>query len=188
MKYELYRLLRAVLITLVLIVGSAYAQSIPVTADPVEHPTLKVTVAFSNLNVVNRNLPGVNLSADFKLADAGRWRLGAVIDGAYQRDTQGFGVTSFTDRFQFLGGAQVSYAPNNRINFFGRGLFGVTRFDSRGVKAPVDFNRGTVGFGGGLDVNLGEYFFVRPIQADFQFIDTRPARYTRFGAGGGFRF
>lgn len=166
---------------------SAIAQTVPVTAEG-EHDKIKITATFSNLNVVNRNLPGGNLSVDFKAAGFGKWRLGLVADGAYQRDTQGFGVTFFTDRIQVLGGPQLSYAPNDRLSFFTRGLFGITRFDSRGQCAPADFLRGTVGFGGGVDVNVSEYFFVRPVQADFQFIDTRGARYTRFGAGGGIRF
>ena len=120
---------------------SASAQSVSVTAD--EYDRVKITVAFQNLNVANQNLPGGNLSVDYRLGRFGSWRLGAVADGAYQYDTN-----KNLDRFQFLGGPQLSYSVGERLSVFGRGLFGATRFDvKRGPAA--DFTRATVGFGGG---------------------------------------
>lgn len=144
--------------------------------------TVKVTAAFQNLNVANQNLPGGNASADFKLGGYGNWRLGAVADVAYHRDTD-----RLLDRYQLLGGPQIAYTfGEDRMSVFGRGMFGVTRFDQKNSNLQ-DFARATVSIGGGVDVNFGK-FFVRPLQFDFQYIDQRPVRYTRLGAGGGLKF
>ena len=157
----------------------AFAQSVAVSAD--EYDKIKIAALYQNLNVASQNLPGVNLSVDYKITGFGRWCLGAVVDGAFQHDTN-----KVVDRYQILGGPQVSYLVGDRISVFGRGLFGATRFDQQSVRLK-DFSRVTVGVGGGLDIHFG-HFFVRPAQFDFQFIDERPVRYTRFGAGGGYRF
>lgn len=162
------------LLLLPLFAGSVRAQ---------EYDKVKITAAFSNLNVQNQNLPGANLSVDYKLARYDKWRLGAVVDGAFQHDTN-----RILDRYQLLGGPQLSYSVgDDRFSFFGRGLFGVTRFDVR-RGCQRDFTRPTVGVGGGVDVHLGEHFFIRPAQFDFQWIDDRGARYTRFAVGAGVRF
>jgi hypothetical protein len=151
------------------------------TANAQEYDRVKITAAFQNLNVANQNLPGGNLSVDYKLGGYGKWRLGAVADGAYQYDTN-----KNLDRYQFLGGPQVSYTlGDDKLSVFGRGLFGATRFDNR--RTGLDFTRVTVSFGGGMDVHFG-HFFVRPVQFDLQYIDERPVRYTRLAAGGGFKF
>lgn len=176
------RNLLVILTTFLILTASVFAQ---------DHDSVKFTVAFQNLNVANQNLPGGDLSLDFKLANFGKWRLGVVGDFAYHRDTglNPLGIPSVArlDRFQFLGGPQISYtAGEDRLSIFGRGLFGVTRFDNRMV-ALQDFARMTVSVGGGLDVHFGRVF-IRPLQFDFQWIDERPVRYTRLGAGGGFRF
>lgn len=144
---------------------------------------VKITAAFQNLNVAFQNLPGGNLSVDYKLANFGKWRVGAVLDGAYQHDTN-----KVLDRYQLLGGPQISYTiGEDRMSVFGRGLFGATRFDQRN-SAKRDFARVTVSIGGGVDIHFGSGFFARPLQVDFQWIDERPVRYTRLGAGGGYRF
>src|SRR5262245_21330576 len=88
---------------------------------------VKVAVSFQNLNVANQNLPGADLSVDFRITTFCKWRLGGVLDGAYQYDTN-----RALDRFQFLGGPQLSYSiGEDRVSVFTRGLFGATRFDQR---------------------------------------------------------
>lgn len=172
------RLLIAILIACVLTLA-ATAQIKKIEED---HDAIKVTLAFQNLNVANTNLPGVNASGDYRIAKFGEWRLGAVADFAYQRDSN-----RVVDRYQFLGGPQLSYnLAKGRLNLFGRGLFGATRFEA--VGQGFHFNRMTVGAGGGLDINVGEYFYIRPAQFDFQFINQRPVRYTRFAFGAGFKY
>jgi len=157
----------------------AIAFSAPVFAQE----TVKITIAFQNLNVANQNLPGGDLSVDYRLANFGKWRLGAVGDVAYQRDTD-----RILDRYQLLGGPQISYAiGEGRLTIFGQGLFGVTRFDQR-VGVTPDFTRMTVGVGGGFDVRFNNGFFVRPLRVTAQYIDGRGARYTTAQAGGGFEF
>ncbi|MGH9846376.1 MAG: hypothetical protein ACREEM_47360 [Blastocatellia bacterium] len=142
--------------------------------------TVRVTATFQNLNVAFQNLPGGNLSVDFKLAEIGKWRLGAVGDFSFHDDTN-----DLLNRIQLLGGASVARSlGEDRVSVFGRALFGNTRFDSTAMR---NFDRVTVGVGGGLDVNFGR-FFIRPVNVDFQWIDERPVRYTRLGAGAGFRF
>ncbi len=154
-----------------------------VQASAQEYDKVKITAAYTNLNVANQNLPGANLSVDYKLGRYGKWRLGAVVDGAYQRDTN-----RALDRYQFLGGPQLSYTVgDDRFSFFGRGMFGATRFDVRQGCAP-DFARLTVGVGGGIDVNISEHLGIRALQGDIQYIDERGFRYTRVGAGVFYRF
>lgn len=173
------------LLALPLLAVQASAQNnVYVTADKYEADKLKITATFTNLNVAFQNLPGANLSLDYKLGRYGKWRLGGVVDGGYYYDTN-----RRLDRFQFLGGPQLSYSVgsvgDDRLSIFGRGLFGATRFDVK--TSGQDFARVTVSAGGGVDVHFGR-FFIRPAQFDFQWIDERPVRYTRFSAGGGFRF
>lgn len=176
------RILRiAILLILTVAVISATAQHTVIVAAQ-DHDLVKITLAYQNLNVANQNLPGGNLSVDFKLGGYGKWRLGAVADGAYHYDTN-----RALDRYQFLGGPQLSYALGERVSIFGRGLFGVTRFDQRS-SCQRDFARATVSIGGGIDVNISDHFYLRPLQGDVQYIDERAARYTRLGAGAGFRF
>lgn len=142
--------------------------------------TLKVSGGFQNLNVANQNLPGGNLSVDYKLIGIGKWSFGAVGDAAFFNDTN-----DLLNRVQLLAGASVGRSfGENRVAPFGRVLFGNTHFDS--ANCP-NFDRVTISVGGGLDVNLGR-FFVRPVSFDFQWIDERPVRYTRLGAGFGVRF
>lgn len=137
---------------------------------------------FQNLNVVNQNLPGVGASVEYKIGSygEGKWSLGVVADGAYHYDTN-----DILDRFQFLGGAKVAYG--RKLQVFGRALYGVTRFDQQNPNLR-DFARGTVSIGGGVDVNIGDHFVVRPFQFDLQYIDERPVRYTRALTGIGYRF
>src|SRR5262245_29510921 len=104
-----------------------------------EYDKAKITATFQNLNVANQNLPGANLSVDYKIMRHDKWRLGAVVDGAFFHDTN-----RTLDRYQLLGGPQLSYDVGDRFSFFGRGLFGVTRFDVR-RGCQRDFTRGTVG-------------------------------------------
>lgn len=161
---------------LILILVFVLSLSIPVLAQ--EYDKVKVAVLFSNLNVANQNLPGVNASVDYKLVRYDKWRLGAVIDGAFQHDTN-----RVLDRYQLLGGPQLSYSVGDgRFSFFGRGLFGVTRFDVR-RGCWRDFTRATVGVGGGVDVRVSEHLSIRALQADALYVDERGARYLRAAFG-----
>jgi hypothetical protein len=137
---------------------------------------------FQNLNVANQNLPGIGASVEYRIGSygEGRWSLGVVADGAYHYDTN-----NVLDRFQFLGGAKGAYG--RKLQVFARALYGVTRFDQQNPNLR-DFARGTVSVGGGVDVNLGDHFVVRPFQFDLQWIDERPVRYTRALTGIGYRF
>jgi len=143
--------------------------------------TIKIHVGFQNLNVANLNLPGWSGSVDYKLVELERWRIGAVFDVAGQYDSN-----NVLDRYQYLAGTTVARSlGKNSLSLFGRALFGATRFESR---AGPGFTRGTVSVGGGLDINLGKHFFLRPGSFDFQWIDRRPVTYARLLFGGGARF
>lgn len=136
--------------------------------------------AFQNLNVANQNLPGANASAEYTIGKYSKFHVSAVADGSFSYDTN-----EALDRYQFLGGSKLSYKVGERVSVFGRGLFGVTRFDQQNPKLK-DFTRGTVSVGGGIDVHYGKFVF-RPGFVDLQWIDERPVRYTRAGVGFGIK-
>lgn len=169
--------MKRILFLLVVILTVAF------TASAQEYDGVKLTVGVRNLNVANMNLPGIHASGDIKIASFGRWRLGGLIDGSYQRD-----ITRTLDRYQLMAGPQLSYlvGEEERLILFVRTTGGITRFNQVN-KQFADFNRGTIGIGGGVDVHMGDHWFVRA-GGDLQYIDRRPVRYTGLFVDVGYRF
>jgi hypothetical protein len=78
------------------------------------------------------------------------------------------------DYFRFLFGPHFTYTAKSRVSLFAHILLGLTRdrecppTSSCFLRSEeVGRNAFTAGFGGGLDVKVFRFFWLRPIQADY---------------------
>ena len=137
---------------------------------------MKVYAGYSTLKPEYNDdyIHGVELEATPKILSYERVRLEATASLAGHFTTGG-------NNLQFMAGPQLSInLAHGRITPFVRALFGTTYV--------YDTHIYTQSVGGGVDVNLGNYF-VRPFQFDRQWLKgLYPITANRFGSGAGVRF
>lgn len=90
-----------------------------------------------------------------------------------EADFAGFGLNVpiepvFANHYMLLFGPHFAYHGNPRISPFGHVLLGVTRGIANGPTfADIGRSAFTLGVGGGVDVKVWRFLWVRPIQADY---------------------
>ena len=158
--------MRILLLTLFLLITS-----VAVSAQD----TVKVVVALANSEITVEDIQGIQAELDAKIYKGVKFRIGGVFH--YVRPQ--FDAKCEVDTYSF--GPSVSYSVfSGKVEFFGRGLFGVTT-NYEGL------NRFTRAYGVGVDVNLG-HIVLRPFVIDRVRIEGAPVNFERYGAGVGVRF
>lgn len=162
---------RKFIFTIAFLVGLCAHVSAQDTPDKI-----KLSVSFANSDYSLNDIQGVQGEIDARILRANRFRIGGVIH--YVRPCFNCVSPQF-DTYSL--GPQLSYDVfGSRVSLFGRALFGLTTNYNGG-------NAFTRTYGGGCDVNLGN-FFVRPIVLDVIRTEGLPVTVNRFGAGAGLRF
>lgn len=162
-----------VFLALCAIAGMASAQ---------DESKLKVYAGFSNTHsdLYGQHVQGVDASLQYKVYGYEKVKLELVGDFA----THKLAGNPSDWTFSYLGGPQVSASLlEGRVNPFARVMFGFYNNDT-GIKGSLFMTS----IGGGVDINVGKHYFIRPIQYDRQSIETLPLAVHRIGFGGGVRF
>ncbi|HEY3025346.1 MAG TPA: hypothetical protein VGJ55_04245 [Pyrinomonadaceae bacterium] len=132
------------------------------------------------------NLNGVNASYTHYL----NGRVGLTGDfNAHFRERNGVDLS----KYSFLGGITVlpfkGATTEDRATVFTHALFGVSRFKADFGADRFTDNSFTMRLGGGLDVNVNNNFFIRPVRVDYAPIFGDSTRHNfQVGFGAGFRF
>jgi len=98
--------------------------------------------------------------------------------------------TNFNNRdnvksYSYHAGGQLTYSPNDRVDIFGKVLFGAYRVDCNQEYQCQHFSHL---ISSGVDFHIGEYFFIRPIEVGRVYVNDFPVPNTRISAGIGLRF
>ena len=153
-------------------IGSKPKSDVKVFSSQDDESRVKVFVGVLNSNVARQDFQGANLAGEYNFVKLGNVNIGGVLDVGY------FPMQNGPDSTWYAAGPKISYEAG-RVEVFGRSLFGGVNY--------VGVDTFTKSVGGGVDLNFGP-LFVRPFQADFQWIEGQRQRLTRVGIGGGVRF
>lgn len=197
------QILKTIILLTAVFYTQVYSQSVKVTGDSDEkYDTIKASVAYSNIRsdaatFFGTSVPvdeghGLTITLDYKLRSGNHYRLGAVAEL-----TKNLNRTTFYD---YLFGTQLSFPLlHSKVEPFVKATFGVhqVKLDSDDpTPLPLlaqqlndfSFKAFAHSVGVGVDVNVSEHFFVRPIVVERFAFDGALQRNTKVSAGFGFRY